>query len=101
MMNPNCKCPHHKLATLIGVLTWVAALFFLWTAWKSTLIFGMSAGGYFDHVVIFALLGFGLMSGMCKCCWRGMKGGSSCSCRCGDCSGGKCDSRHGSDHQNM
>jgi len=86
----------------MGLLTWVAAVLFLWTAWKGMPVFGFGAGAYFDHVVVFALLGFGLMSsGMCKCCWRGMKGGMGCACNCGDCSGGKCDSRHGDDHKHM
>lgn len=99
MYNSKCRCPHHIVAIVIGVLTWVSAILFLWTAWRSTLIFGFNAGAYFSHVVVFALLGFGLMSGMCKCCYKGGKMG--CACNCGDCVGGKCDSRHSADHTHM
>ncbi len=85
----NCKCFHHIFAKILGVLGGLAAIGFLYAAWSGKLLLGMSATGYFDHVVVFSLLMFGTRS--CKCC---------CDVGCGkDCGGGYCMPEH--DHSMM
>lgn len=86
----NCKCFHHVFVKILGVLGVLAAIAFLYTAWSGKLLIGMSATGYFDHVVVFSLLMF--CSGkMCRCC---------CGVGCGkNCNSGMCMPGH--DHGSM
>ncbi len=83
----------------MGVLTGISAILFFWTLCGGTEVWGLISDEYFQATIVFALLGFGMMSGMCSCCRGGWK--MSCACNCGDCSGGKCDNMHGADHQAM
>lgn len=101
MHNSNCKCSHHRIAMLVGLFTWVSAILFFLAVYSETAVWGLISDEYFQFTIVFALLGFGLNSGMCRCCGQAMKGGMDCACRCGDCVGGKCDSQHSSDHQHM
>ncbi len=94
-MHGNCKCPHHWITKILGVLAWVAAVLFFWTSWKETLVWGFDAQTYFEHVVVLSLLIFG--SVFCGCCHKGkMMGGMGnndmggmckheMGCGCGDC----------------
>jgi len=70
-----CKCGHHKLAKLVGVLAGLSAIGF----WVSTLrhgtLFGISEVHYFKEVVVFSLINMGMRKG-CSCCCGG----------CGTCS---------------
>ncbi len=86
-----CKCPHHKFAMLLGLLGFVAAVLFFYTAWAATPVFGFDYDYYFQAVVVLSLMMFG-MNKSCRCCGHGrmMQGdmGGKCdhtNCQCGNC----------------
>jgi len=95
-MHGNCKCFHHWVTKILGVLAWLAAIGFWWVAKSGDFIWGMDADNLFKNVVILSLLAFGTV--FCGCCGKGkmmgdkMSEGGMCThangCTCGDC--GRC-----------
>ena len=85
-----CRCPHHKFAMLLGLLGFIAALAFFWSAWSLSIVWEFDSDFYFQAVIVLALMAHG--TSMCRCCgWgrMGMQKGGACThgegCRCGDC----------------
>ena len=68
MQEGMCKCGHHKIEKLFMVLSWLAALAF-WTAvWKDGVFWNVSSDVWFQDVVVFSLLLFGMS--WCGCCGK-------------------------------
>lgn len=67
MKSDRCNCPHHWFTKVLRILAGVSAILFLWTVWKSTLVFGFSSGIWFEHFIVFSLMVVG-MKGGCSCC---------------------------------
>lgn len=101
MHHGNYKCFHHVCAKVLVGLAWVAAVLFFWTGWKTGLVWGVSAEGYFRVVVVLVLLAFSTK--FCGCCKKAMvaHNEASCSCTCDECAGGKCGGMHSEGHRHM
>ena len=85
----NCRCGHHKLAKLVGLLALLSAIGFWVAAWRHAPLFGIGHIHYFEEFVVFALIGISMQRG-CSCCCGG----------CASCSVGK-DMGRGGDHPHM
>ena len=63
-----CKCGHHKIEKLMMVLAWLAAIAFWVALWKDGVFWNTSSDIWFQHVIVFSLLLFGMS--WCWCCGR-------------------------------
>ena len=94
MMHGNCKCFHHIVSKVLGLLAWVAGILFFWGSLSGRMFWGFDPGYWAWSVIILVLL---MKTGMvCGCCGKGkmmskMDGnmGGMCKhemgCTCGDC----------------
>ena len=82
----HCRCGHHMLAKVLGVLAWVAAVLFFWTSLKEVLVWGFDYDYYAWSVVVLVLISVTFKG--CKCCGT-VKMGNMCGhdqeCKCMDC----------------
>ena len=63
-----CKCGHHKIEKLMMLLAWLAGIGFWVALWKGGVFWNVSSDVWFQHVVVFSLLLFGMS--WCGCCGR-------------------------------
>ncbi len=62
-----CRCPHHLIDKILGILMWVGAVLFFWTSWRNTMVWSFGPAYYAWVVVVLGLLV--LVSGkICRCC---------------------------------
>ncbi len=72
-----CKCPHHIVAKVLGLLGFLSVIAFFWSVFGETGVFGLNGQFYFESVIIFAIMAHGTK--MCGCCCGGMRcGGKDC-----------------------
>ena len=67
MQSDNCKCPHHSVAKLIGLLVWVSGVLFFWSAFAGRTFWDLDALFWAWSVVVLFLLAKS-MRGACRCC---------------------------------
>lgn len=65
-MEGTCKCPHHKIEKLFMLLAWLAGISFWIALWKDGVFWNVSSDVWFQHVIVFSLLLFGMS--WCGCC---------------------------------
>lgn len=68
MEGGTCKCGHHKIEKLVMVLAWLAGIAFWLALWKGGLFWNVASDTWFQHVIVFSLLLFGMS--WCGCCGR-------------------------------
>lgn len=61
-----CKCGHHKIEKILMFLPWLTAIAFWLALWKDGIFWNVSSDVWFQHVIVFSLLLFGMS--WCKCC---------------------------------
>lgn len=71
---------------IVGILGFVAAVLFFWTAWRYDVVWGFDSEYYFQAAIVLALVGFGARS--CRCCCRDMGAGKCGEKECGHCNVG-------------
>ena len=71
MMYGNCKCFHHVCAKIPALLSWVSAIAFFWTAWKTTVVWNLDETTWFYSTVVFFILA--ISTKFCGCCWKNYK----------------------------
>ena len=66
MQEGMCKCGHHWVEKLMMVLAWLAAIGFWLALWRDGAFWNVASDVWFQHVVVFSLLLFGMS--WCSCC---------------------------------
>ncbi len=93
MHSGNCRCGHHWVVKIMGLLIWVAGVLFFWSGMKGAMVWGYDPLFYGWSVLVLAVMAHSCK--YCGCCGMGkmkMEGDKVCShesgCVCGDC--GRC-----------